>query len=68
MGRELGIIRMRMGRVLRLLLRDVVDVRIIVRGLARMVVITSELEVVRMRMGRVLRVLLGNVVDFRIIV
>src|SRR5262249_27943470 len=48
---ELEIIRMSMGRVLRLLLSDVVDFRIIVRGLSRMVVIISEL---------------GDVVDFRI--
>src|SRR5215471_3301858 len=59
---ELEVVRMRMGRVLRMLLGDVVDFRI----LARMVVIISELEIVRMRLGRVLRVLLGDVVDFRI--
>src|SRR5262244_269480 len=63
---ELEVVRMRMGRVLRVLLGDVVDFRIVVCGLVRVFVIISELEVVRMRMGRVLSVLLSDVVDFRI--
>src|SRR5262245_59202500 len=63
---ELEVVRMRMGRVLRLLLGDVVDFRIIVCGIARMWLIISERVVVSMTICRIVRVLLGDVVDFRI--
>src|SRR5262249_30755173 len=75
---ELEIIRMRMGRVLRLLLSDVVDFGMRGRVHGDIVVfagcvfwlgaavVISELEIIRMRMGRVPRLLLSDVVDFRI--
>src|SRR5262249_2558865 len=75
---ELEIIRMRMGRVLRLLLSDVVDFRISARLLCDVFVFVgcvmclgaavgiSELEVVRLSVCRLLWCLLGDVVDFRI--
>src|SRR5262249_57893706 len=75
---ELEIIRMRMGRVLRLLLSDVVDFRISARlhwdilvfagcvSLLGAAVVISELEIVRMSMGLVPRLLPSCLAEFRI--